>query len=154
MRRSCCGHSKRIPDQAVVNIGEENGKIRGLEGSSSWKFTDVFGLGDAGKHVKLDKKRIGYMGLMGILFIPLLPAPNSSLVAPGEPPLAFLQVPEPWYLEGSAVFTCMLATTVGTRTKTFVERVGGDRTVVCIFFKWYKGTWSGALSFLTRSVCS
>lgn len=70
-----------------------------LNGSTSRKSTDVFGLGGVGKHVTSDRKRIGLMELMGILSTSLLPTPNSYFVALRNPPLAFLQVLDPWSLE-------------------------------------------------------
>lgn len=57
--------------------GDGEGESFGLERSTSWKETDVFGLVDVGKHLKLDKKLIRFDVLMEILStISTPPTPN------------------------------------------------------------------------------
>lgn len=54
-----------------------------LEASTKEKSTKVFGCEGVGKHVKSDRKPIGFLLLlMRILFTPVLPKPNCHF----EPP--------------------------------------------------------------------
>lgn len=56
--------------------GEREGEIFGLDENTSWNSTVVFSLFGVGKHLKLDKKLIRLIVVIGIVSISSPPIPN------------------------------------------------------------------------------